>query len=85
MSYQIVIPLINNITRALFSYSYPQETTQGKEIPSDVMRPAHLQRVINHRKIIFSSEPPRSLISFVPIDLMAISETGGMVWGVCAQ
>ena len=36
-----------------------------------------LQCVINHRKIICSSEPPRSLISFVPIDLTAISETGG--------
>lgn len=36
-----------------------------------------LQCVINHRKIIVSCEPPRSLISFVPIDLMAISETGG--------
>lgn len=38
-----------------------------------------LQCVINHRKIICSSEPPRSLISFVPIDLTAISETGGGV------
>jgi len=36
-----------------------------------------LQCVINHRKIICSSELPRSLISFVPIDLTAISETGG--------
>lgn len=38
-----------------------------------------LQCVINHRKIICSSEPPRSLISFVPIDLTAISGTGGGV------
>lgn len=36
-----------------------------------------LQCVINHGKIICSSEPPRSLISFVPIDLTAISGTGG--------
>lgn len=36
-----------------------------------------VQRVINHRKIICPSEPPRSLISFVPIDLTAISDTGG--------
>lgn len=38
-----------------------------------------LQCVINHRKIICSSELPGSLISFVPIDLTAISETVGGV------
>lgn len=35
-----------------------------------------LQCVINHRKIIFSCEPPRRLISFVLIDLTAVSERG---------
>lgn len=39
----------------------------------------HLQCVINHRKIICSSESPRSLISFVSIDLTAISGTVGGV------
>lgn len=79
--YQMVLPQTNIIPTALFSYSYPEETSRGKEILSDVICPAQmrLQCVINHRKIICSSEPPRSLISFVPIDLTAISETGGGV------
>ena len=53
---------------------------------SDVICPAQmrLQCVINHRKIICCSEPPRSLISFVLIDLTAISETGGGVGSVCS-
>lgn len=77
----MVLPQINTIITALFSYSYPEETSRGMEIQSDVICPAQmrLQCVINHRKIICSSESPRSLISFVPIDLTAISETVGGV------
>lgn len=72
---------VNTITTALFSSAHPEETNRGGETLSDVMCPAQtrLQCVINHRKIICSSELPRSLISFVPIDLTAIAETRGGV------
>lgn len=80
----MVLPQTNTIISALFSYCYPEETSRGREIHFDGICPAQmrLQCVINHRKIICSSESPRSLISFVPIDLTAISETGGGVESV---
>lgn len=77
--YQMAPPQTNIIPAISFSESHPEETSQAKEILSDAICSAQLrlQCVINHRKIICSSEPPRSLISFVPIDLMAISDTQG--------
>lgn len=78
----MVPPKTNIISTISFSQLYPEETSQGKEILSDAICSAqlHLQYVINHREIICSSEPPMSLISFVPIDLMAISEMLGERW-----
>lgn len=80
----MVHPQTNIIPAISFSQFYPEDASQGEEILSNAVCSAQLrlQYVINHRKIICSSEPPRSLISFVPIDLMAISETWGE-WRMC--
>lgn len=66
-------PQTNIISTISFSQFYPEDTSQGKEILCNTICSVQLRLlyVINHRKIICSSEPPRSLISFVPIDLMA--------------